>query len=167
MQLAVLLKFQVATKVLRPLIPFVKLGYQAKYKRNSAIRPYNHAMAQVIKQAIIGEYPDLTVDYAKVLLSDGNYGRLPDVTLSRSGPNLELQYGGVQHLYSQKPDDLIIWVVLCPTLEEAISVEGTRNLGKLEVMVPQHFEGHVCHHYVIACDRDHRRFSKSVYLGQL
>src|SRR5690606_31715702 len=112
MQLAVLLKFRIATKVLRPLIPFIKIGYQAKYRRNSAIRPYNHAMAQVIKQAITGEYPDLIVDYAKVLLSDGNYGRLPDVTLSRSGSDLELQYSTVQSRHNKKPDDLIIWVML-------------------------------------------------------
>lgn len=165
-QLAIQERFKLACKVVKPLMPFLQVTYRNKAKRNRRLKPHNVAIAQVIKQAIVGLYPDMRVDYAKLLLSDGIYAGLSNVQLSVSGLEIRLQHERSTAVNRKNKDDIVIWVVYCPTLEECISVEGVRYDDHLSVTIPQWFINHDLHHYLIVCRRDYSLFSTSQYLGK-
>lgn len=165
-QLAVLERFKLASQLIGPLMPFFKIGYKVKCKRKKKLRPHNFAVAQVFKGAIVGEYPDLRIDYASVLLSDGHYPSLVQVTLLQSENRIELRHTSKVSLIGTSDDDLILWVMFCPVLGECISVEGIRSDECFIMAIPQRFERLECHHYLMVCRRDYGRFSKSVYLGR-
>lgn len=158
---AVKRRFQLASKSLRPLIALLKLGYSEKSRRNRAVRPFNHAMGQVIKNAIIGEYPDLSVDYSRILLSDGTYRQVAEATVSRSGALLQLTYS----MEGGKADDVVLWAILCTEIEETLALQGRRSEGTLAVTIPTHLMAYAHQHYVMVCDRNYKRFAQSQYLG--
>ncbi len=154
-------RFQLATIALRPLLPLIKIGYQAIFRRNRSVRPYNHAMSQIIKGAISGDYPELSIDYSRVLLSKGAYEQVSEPAVLRSGDSLELTYGTV----GAKADDIVIWAVLCVEMEEVLATQGTRIEGGLSLHIPRHLAPYRHHHYLIVGDRSYNRFAQSKYLG--
>ncbi|WP_164126436.1 DUF6266 family protein [Sphingobacterium luzhongxinii] len=158
------LRFLLAAKALRPLLPLLKVGYKEKYRRDRRVRPFNHAMRQVLKNGIVGEYPDLQVDYSRILLSDGSYDRLSAVELSRDESVLQIKYAIDA---AGKADDVVLWTALCVEKEEALAVQGKRSNGTLQSAVPSHLIECRFHHYITVCDRDYKRFSRSQYLGMI
>lgn len=165
-QLTVMERFRLANKVIRPLMSFLKIGYRSKCQRKRKLRPHNIAVAQVSKEAIIGEYPDMSVDYTKILFCDGYYPGLSSVTLLLSSGQVELRHRLDSSSIGRNEDDIVLWLMFCPILEECISIEGIRNVDKFTMSIPQRFEGYDCYHYLMVCRRDYGLFSKSQYLGK-
>lgn len=165
-QLAVRLRFKMAIGLVRPLMPFIKLGYQEKWKRRKRVRPHNIAVAHVVKQVIVGEYPALQIDYAALVLSDGAVQNLANSEITVTADHIELTHMSSYSTRWTYFDDKVIWVMYCPLLEECISVEGKRDEVNFKMIVPLRFAGLECHHYLMVCRRDYSVFSKSKYLGK-
>src|SRR5665647_1071313 len=66
-------RFGTVGKFLRPLIPFLRIGYKSQAIKMSG---YNAAMSYTLENALIGAYPVYEIDYSKVLVSQGT---LPEV----------------------------------------------------------------------------------------
>lgn len=62
-------KFTAALKFLQPMTPFIRIGY-----KNLAVKmtAFNAAMSFTLNNALIGSYPEYSIDYAKVLVSRGS-----------------------------------------------------------------------------------------------
>lgn len=165
-QLVVLERFKLATKVIGPLLPFLKIGYKVKCRRKRKVSPHNLAVSQVFKDAVVGEYPDLRIDYGRILLSDGHYPSLVQVTFLQSGNRMEVRHTSNVSIIGASGDDLMLWVMFCPSLADCISVEGIRSDDRFMMVVPQRFDGLECHHYLMVCRRDYGQVSKSIYLGR-
>ncbi|SKB37925.1 hypothetical protein SAMN05660841_00131 [Sphingobacterium nematocida] len=165
-QLEVRQRFKIAIKLVRSLMPFLKLGYRAKCKRQKKLKPHNIAVAQVFKEVIRGTYPDLVIDYSALVLSEGSVHNLYNSKILVTAGLIELTHdSSLNHKWNYY-DDKVIWVLYCPTLEECISVEGKREDPSFTMTVPLRFEGLDCHHYLMVSRRDYSEFSKTRYLGK-
>jgi hypothetical protein len=69
-QLANRQTMRIVNRFLKVCTPFVKVGFAGVTVANP-IPAYSHAVAYQIKHTLKGEYPDLQLDYSKVLLSTG------------------------------------------------------------------------------------------------
>ena len=165
-QREVRLRFKMATRLVRSLMPFFKLGYQAKCRRKKKLKPHNVAVARVFKEVIKGNYPDLLIDYSALMLSEGSVHNLYNSAILVTTGQIELTHASNLDYRWNYYDDKVIWVLYCPTLEESISVEGKREDPSFTMTVPPRFDGLECHHYLMVCRRDYSEFSKSIYLGK-
>jgi len=64
------LRFRTAIAFTKTLAQFTAIGFSATIKEMTAT---NIATRQVLKEAIIGEYPDYSIDCSKVIISSGRY----------------------------------------------------------------------------------------------
>jgi hypothetical protein len=67
-QLAQRMRFNLVQSFLKPIKPFIRAGFAAGAIGRSA---YNAAMSQNLLHAVVGEYPDLRIDFSKALVSKG------------------------------------------------------------------------------------------------
>lgn len=70
-QLAQRMRFMKSQEFLLPLKEFLRLGFGAYSSDKS---PYNAAMSYTMKNSLTGDYPDIRVDPAMVLVSRGKLG---------------------------------------------------------------------------------------------
>jgi hypothetical protein len=62
-------KFLTVVRFLQPLTEVLRVGYKSLAVKKSA---FNAATSYHYKNAIMGEYPDVSMDYSKVMMSKGN-----------------------------------------------------------------------------------------------
>jgi len=77
-------RFVLMLRFLQPMLDFIKIGYKAYAKKMST---YNAAMSYNLRNAVTGEFPDVSILYDQVLVSRGNLRSLsaPAVTSPSSG----------------------------------------------------------------------------------
>src|SRR5690554_745405 len=68
-QIAQRAKFALAVSFLRPIKPLLDLGFSDKTQGRQT--GYNRALQAMMNNAISGEYPDLSVDFAEVVVARG------------------------------------------------------------------------------------------------
>ena len=140
-QLAQRAKFSVAGKFLRPLIPFLRIGFRSQAVKMSG---FNAAMKYNLGNAISGTYPAYEVDYSKALVSEGTLqGALnPEVTSSTAG-EVEYTWENNSDYANASKDDKVLLVVYNPARNKAVTVVdgNTRTGGTQSITLPTNFSG--------------------------
>src|SRR5574344_2038045 len=65
-------RFNAALKFLQPMKDFIKVGFKSYAVK---MTEFNSAMSYILKNAIIGTYPDFVIDYSAALISKGTLSR--------------------------------------------------------------------------------------------
>ena len=140
-QLAQRAKFSVMGKFLRPLIPFLRIGFKSQAVKMSG---FNAAMSYNLVNALTGTYPAYEIDYSKVLVSQGTLpGALnPEVTSTTAG---EVEYTWADNwddTNASKTDKALL-VVYNPARNKAVTVVAgnTRTSGSQSITLPSNFSG--------------------------
>ena len=164
-QLAQRAKFSVVGKFLRPLIPFLRIGF-----KNQAIKMsgFNAAMSYNLVNALTGTYPAYEVDYSKALVSQGNLpGALnPEVTSTTAG---EIEYTWEDNSDDTNADasDKALLVVYNPLKNRAVTVVGgnTRSGGSQSITLPAKFTGDEVQCFISFSNETQAVLSNSEYVG--
>ncbi len=134
-------KFSVAGKFLRPLIPFLRIGFRSQAVKMSG---FNAAMKYNLEYALSGTYPAYEVDYSKALVSEGILqGALnPEVTSSTAG-EVEYTWENNSDYGNASKDDKVLLVVYNPVKKRAVTIVGgnTRISGSQSITLPSSFTG--------------------------
>ncbi|WP_285054513.1 DUF6266 family protein [Pedobacter ginsengisoli] len=69
-QLAVRRRIKVVSRFLKPMLAYINLGFE-HIVAGTDQHPHNAATSYNTKNAVMGEYPDLVMDYSKALVSMG------------------------------------------------------------------------------------------------
>lgn len=113
-QMAQRMRFRLVQEYLAPFSEFLRIGFGGFAAGRSA---YSAALSYNLKQAVAGDYPDLTVDPARVLLSQG-------LLLAPQAPSLTVEDGrlrlGWQPVADGNPGDSVITLAFCPALRHAV-----------------------------------------------
>ncbi len=162
---AVQVKFKLACQFLAPLIVFVREGWRKRVVKGKKSRPYNVAMSHLIRNAITGVYPDLSIDYGKVLISDGPLVQVSGCSYVRYEDRIELRFEQSQH---DNADDLVTLIAYQVGEYEAACNQrnATRADGQVILHLPEHLKREPLLLYVIICDRNRKVFGRSLYLGE-
>jgi hypothetical protein len=165
-------KFLSVIRFLQPLTDFIRLGYKSQAQGKTA---FNAAMSYLYHNAVSGTYPDLVIDFSKVVLSKGSLTGAYNASASASGTNLLLSWADNSADGSAKASDVAMVAVYHPLLVDAyFSLNAAkRSDAGVELQLPQHFSGGEVHVYLsfMALDALGSQAMKSVsnssYVGML
>ncbi|WP_316821333.1 DUF6266 family protein [Pedobacter gandavensis] len=167
LQLANYQKMSVTMKLLSNMTGFIKLGFglQAKGTVHNA---HNLATSYLKKHALKGEYPNISVDYTKVKLSEGSMPATRDLKIVKVAGGLEISWDPT-HSYELQHNDSVMVMLCFPEtgrdreyLNIARRSEGKCFLPLLEEQLSQQIEP-----YIAFISADGESVSNSVYLGNL
>lgn len=160
-------KFSVAIKFLQPLKAFISIGFESKAKHMSA---FNYAMSFVYKNVLIGEYPDFSINYSRVLLSKGILAGAiePKITLA-SGYEIEFSWQVNPWEADCYCDDKAMIVVYNIQKQQAIVITNgnSRESMRQVVSLPETYAGDELVGYMAFRDHYGKLVSESQFLGWL
>lgn len=153
---------------LKPLREFVSIGF-AKAASGTVKSPYNMAVSYNKIHAVTGIYPDVVMDYAKVMVSQGNM--LPALT-----PTVELIADGLKFnwlcpagLEWPRGGDQVMLLAYFPGLQRASYLlhgaarfQCTETLSLPANVLNEHMEV-----YISFIAQNRKQIADSIYLGSL
>lgn len=165
-QLANEQRFKFIQQWLVPFYPFIMVGFKNKAVDRTEI---NAAYAANHKTVFSGLWPDLSIDYSKVLLSDGTLPGLHSPVLSRIDTDtVKLDWKNLPS-YQAAYDDQLMLVLYCPELQMADGFIGgiKRNALTCTFQFVKELEGKMLEVYVGVTSSDRKRIATSIYLGKI
>ena len=134
-------RFGTVGKFLRPLIPFLRIGFKNQAVKMSA---FNAALAYNLKNAISGVYPAYAIDYANALISEGYLPEaLNPTAVSAVAGKIAFTWEDNSTDAEALAADKVILVVYNPVKKRAVNVVGgnTRSSGTQTITLPASFSG--------------------------
>ena len=162
-------RFYLANQFLYPLASIIKEGFGQRVRQaKKRLTARNLAMAHAIKYAIKGEYPDLFVDPALILLSDGPVRGITVGHITRDTAMLRVDFDGGEITRINHDDEVML---LAYDQEGRVAVRNetlvTRSASRVLLELPDYMQEARLHLYVLLRDRDRTQYSRSQYLGSV
>lgn len=160
-------KMNVILKFLKPCKEFVRIGFQAKAKNMSE---FNYATSFLYKNALTGKYPDLSIDYSKVLLSMGNLDGPFEPMIALVSPcEIEFSWQINIDTYNYFLNDRAMALVYNPAKQETIIItDGNSRISMRQmVTLPPTFAGDEVVCYLAFRNYRGKKVSDSQFLGRL
>nr|WP_294898522.1 DUF6266 family protein [uncultured Pedobacter sp.] len=159
-QLANQLKMKLVQLFLKKMVEVVRIGF-----RDETIIPtaFNSALSYNKKNAIIGTYPDLVLDYTLVRLAQGHVYMPASITFSQDDAGIYLEWDSILKENARRDDQLllVVWDKESSTCE--YSLQAYRSNTKFSFLPQQLRAGMYIWAAFIRHDRSMQ--SNSVYLG--
>ncbi len=163
-------KFYLASQYLLPLASVLKEGFAQYVRREKAkhVSARNLAMAHAVKYAVKGEYPELYIDPALILLSDGSVRGINIENMTLNNNALWLDFDGGK-ITAMNHDDELLLVVYDPIAGVAIRNETlvTRSSSGLRLELPDYMKNVRLDVFILVRDRSRNRYSRSQYVGNI
>ena len=161
-------KFGLVTGFLKPISSLVNLGYRTQA---SGMTGYNVATADMMAAAIIGNYPDFEIDYAKVLFSKGSLtGVFSVVTTSPNPGGVNLTWADNSGSGTGLATDKAVVLIYNPAKSAFVYNlnNGALRSGAAETIVlPAEFSGDTVQVWVAFMTPDKKTFSTSIHAGEI
>ncbi|GAA3946668.1 hypothetical protein GO495_28605 [Chitinophaga oryziterrae] len=167
-QLACRKRLTMVNDFLSGFIPYVQLGftYTAEQKGYTG---YNAATAYQMKHALTGQYPDYTIDYTKVRVSEGPMSN-ENINAAVTLQNNYLVFSWTADLSYQHSSDHAMLLAYAPALNEAIyTLCGAKRMDGHDVLLlPDNTWGEkVIEIYFSFVSENREQCTNSIYLGQM
>ena len=158
-------KFSITIEFLKPLTPFLRIGFKTYADRKTA---FNAAMSYNVNNAIKGEHPDLELDFPKILVSRGSLLPAENAAAVASGGNLNFTWNDNNGVGNASPGDLAMPLIYNSVKGESVfSTEaGQRSEGTATMSIPDSWMGDTVEIYLGFISEDGATVANSTYLGQ-
>ena len=167
-QLMVQLRLALIVDFLRSLSAIIKIGFRDGPSNQS---PMNVAVSYHVKNAVTGVYPNYTIDYTKVKLSQGKLDSLASTAvLTAAGAVLEYSWlGSSVGEVNSSPTDKVSLVVYNPAKPKFIIVKDVATRADLEysLQLPADFAGDEVECYLMVTSDDDKMVSQSEHLASI
>lgn len=159
-------KMTFLNNVLVPFHPFIAVGFQEQAIHKTAL---SAAYSRNYHQALIGEYPDLEIDYTKFMISSGILPGLHNPGIQLIGTDVLLLSWAQSLSGKVRFDDQVMLVLYSRELH---TVQGTLGAAirrdlHYEMRLAGELIGQSLDVYVALTSFDRRKISDSVYLGRM
>ncbi|TDQ08638.1 DUF6266 family protein [Pedobacter metabolipauper] len=165
-QLGVCQKLIIANEMINSMTPFVALGFDQAVKGLSRTAN-NAAKSYQIRNSINGTYPDQTIDYPKVRLTEGDLpaAENPGVAAVENGLKFSWDVDDRNRFDQQWTRAMLL--VYVPALKSSYyTLSGARRNEGSDVMeLPSSFKGYELQTYISFISDDKLGISNSVYAG--
>ncbi|WP_316841050.1 DUF6266 family protein [Pedobacter gandavensis] len=118
LQLANCQAMAVTTKLLSSMLKFINLGFALQVQGTDK-SPHNLATAYHKKHALKGLYPDIQVDYSKVILSQGDLSQISDLKLQKTATGLQFNWDPKLNYKKEEYDDQLMILLYYPIKKKA------------------------------------------------
>ncbi|EDM34477.1 hypothetical protein PBAL39_19340 [Pedobacter sp. BAL39] len=167
-QLANLMSMRVTMKFLCSLKPFVDAGFGLEAVGTDK-NAFNLATSAVKKHAIKGEYPNLNIDYSKVLLSRGTVPAPEGVSISKADHGILIKWDEARPGQARRLEDSVMVLLHFPETDNSMMTfhAGKRKDGSCFYELPKSYQNRHIEAYVSFRQSDAKAVSDSVYAGSL
>ena len=130
---------------------------------------YNAAVSYNKKHAVQGEYPNLSLDYNKALLSMGSLLKADKTEISVQEDGVEFKWEVTADLPKEHRNDRAMLVIYFPDKESSAHVlsGARRKEGKDVIYIPSHLVESRMEAYISFINEEATEISDSVYVGSL
>lgn len=158
-------KFAITIAFLKPITNFVRTGYKIYGAKQS---PFNAAMSYIIKNAIMGTYPDYALDFSLALVSRGNLTPAASATATATSGKITFAWTDNSGNGDALATDLAMPVVFNKDKGEAVfnTAAVTRDAATVELNLPADWIGDKIETYLGFISEDGKSVANSVYLGE-
>lgn len=165
-QIACREKFKFVQEWLLPFYPYVTVGFRNYAKDKTEI---NAAFSKNYREATLGVYPDLSIDYTKVVLSKGQLPRLYAVQHQLIEADLLRLTWQQNHNDDSNYDDQVILIVYNRELKLVDGFVGGRSRAdlKCDLKLNPKLIGRQLDVYVSVISLNGKKVADSEYLGRL
>ncbi|RQO74853.1 hypothetical protein DBR43_05590 [Pedobacter sp. KBW06] len=160
-------KMTVVNRFLQPALPFIQVGFRfevAGTNRNA----YNEAVSYNKMNALKGEYPDISMDYSKVLVSKGNLAVAKQPQMERTEEGLLFTWDPSCVSNEQKHDRVMLLVCFPELGEMSYHPSGSkRSDGRDLLPIEWSFKDAHMEAYISFVNAVGTKVSDSVYVGSI
>jgi hypothetical protein len=159
------LKFTMASDFIGAFSPLFNTSYQRSEKKTGR----NAALSNVIAMAIVGDYPNFSIDYSKVVIAKGSLKKGDNPTASSvSAGKLLFTWADNSGMGTATEGDKAILVAYCPETNDAIfTVSGPNRLAATAELDMPFFSGKRVHTWIAFRSPDGKLTANSVYTGEV
>ncbi|WP_342333312.1 DUF6266 family protein [Pedobacter sp. FW305-3-2-15-E-R2A2] len=163
-------KMTVVNEILSPSLPVIRTGFRLAVAGTDK-NEYNEAVSYNKKNAIQGEYPNISLDYTKVLVSMGDLPMAvnPVINQTSKPDEIEFNWEVAADLSIQRYNDRAMLMVYFPELKLTFyHLSGSKRVeGKDILRIDSDYAGERMEAYISFIKDDGQRVSNSVYAGSL
>ncbi|MHA4894369.1 DUF6266 family protein [Pedobacter sp. PWIIR3] len=165
-QLANRQQMKVANDFVRDIKSVVNVGFKFVVEDTDR-NQYNEAVSYQKKNAVVGEYPNFTIDYTKVKVSKGELPMPVNASINKLQDGVEFKWDTpVLHEYARRSDKAMLLIYYPESGRSIFNCEANRIDGKQLIELPEemlnaHFEA-----YMFFLAWDVNSVSDSVYIAQ-
>ncbi|MBB2147541.1 DUF6266 family protein [Pedobacter gandavensis] len=158
----------VTMDLVAPMADFINVSFKQEAE-GTVKNPHNLAVSYNKKEALIGEYPNIKVDYSKVILSRGDLEMVSDLKISKGEDGINLSWN-TDISENGSYDDLLMVLVNHPTKKRASSYLNAAKRADGSCFIPISEEWMMREQmeiYVSLKSSNEKSISDSVYAGNL
>ncbi|MCX2453010.1 DUF6266 family protein [Pedobacter sp. PLR] len=158
----------VTMKLLRPMLKFINLGYGLQAKGTDK-NPHNLATAYHKKHALKGVYPNIRVDYSKVILSQGDLSKITDMQVQKTATGLQFTWDPKLKYKAEEYDDQVMILIYYTGTKKADQFlnAAKRSEGAHFIEMDEEYLESAMAVYMSLKSADGTSISDSTYLGLL
>lgn len=129
----------------------------------------NKVVASAMKTAVMGVFPDFTLDYSKLIIATGSLYSTSKVSLDRLNGNSWIITWNTEFYNDGSPTDQVHVVILNPKTKFAMGRYGCagRSAGMVEIEVPSGWAESEIHAWIYFTSPEGNRQSTSQYIGSI
>jgi hypothetical protein len=160
-------QLKVAIGFLKVMTEFLNIGFRTVAKGDKS--PFNMAVSYNKVNALKGVYPDISIDFSKVMLSMGKLAGVLDLSVVLQDVGLVLSWNGSYPQIYPHPTDQTIALAFFPKQHRAIyGLYGARRLdGTVLLAIPEDLIAEPMEVYFALVSADRTLVSDSQYLGRV
>jgi hypothetical protein len=158
-------KFALTLAFLKPITNYVRVGFKPYATKQTA---FNAAMSYIVANAISGEYPNHTLDFAKVLVSRGSLFPVENASAEADAGKITISWTDNSGISDALPTDVAMPLVFNPLKVEAVfsTSAAARADGMAEINLPADWVGDNVEVYLGFVSADGKAIANSIYLGE-
>ncbi|WP_352405605.1 DUF6266 family protein [Petrimonas sp.] len=158
-------KFMVTIDFLKPITPFIRVGFKNYASRQTA---FNAAMSYNVKNAVTGVFPDYEMDYSNILVSRGSLLPAENADAVAAERSLNFTWSDNSGVSNATETDQAMALVYNGTKGESVfsTTTGGRSSGSATLNVPENWIGDTVEVYLGFISENGSLVANSVYLGQ-
>lgn len=158
-------KFALTLAFLKPITNYVRVGFKPYATKQTA---FNAAMSYIVANAISGEYPNHTLDFAKVLVSRGSLFPVENASAEADAGKITISWTDNSGISDALSTDVAMPLVFNPLKVEAVfsTSAAARADGMAEINLPADWVGDNVEVYLGFVSADGKAIANSIYLGE-
>jgi hypothetical protein len=167
-QLACRQEMATVIKFLQPMIEFINMGFMLKAKQAKKY-PHNMAVSYNKKNALKGSYPDIAIDYSKVLVTEGTLRRAQNPQVELVPEGLSFSWHAPANMEWPERTHMAMLMAYFPLLNRAeYCIAGARRFTGTDTLpLTSDLTGAYMETYISFICVEDNAVANSVYIGFL
>ena len=156
----------IVTAFLKPILPFIRIGFQLAPERFK-MYAYNRATSILKKTALIGAYPNISIDYSKVLVAEGDLNPAENAVVEKVEGGLKFTWD--KSTAWPEHTEQVMMMAYFPELQEAIFITSGARRSKGEDILeikPSRIDAKMETYIAFIAD-DRSSVATSTYTGEI